>query len=423
MSLRSFATRVAPLFALSVACACGEANTHAFQLPVKEEGDPLRTRAGSGASGPDPAEAADASARADQREWSRLANETHDFVVGHLLTPFGSYRTFPGEALTDEWHDASQLGADAAMLGMGEKGYSVYVDATSGFLDKLWDRASPSGGYFPRAAIDGSNVESATKYVDDNGLSGVTWLDARDAVAEPAKKEAFLGAARSAANFLMQGGVWDATYGGGFWWNTDRPDKPTQTNGLALQLFLRLGAITGEPYYTDWASGVFSWLEGTMFDVADGLYAWKWEAGGRNGAKFTYDQAILIDAYVLRFTQTKDATNLERARALAEALHAKLWAQEGGYVISSEDRRLSPVFSGWASCSLVRLHAVDPDPKWLARAKDNARALDRVLRDPDHHGYYSAGKPDGSEVTKQTQSVDQAWMQRAQAMIAQAQRN
>src|SRR5947207_3440615 len=53
-------------------------------------------------------------------EHRRLADETHDFVVGSLLTTNGSYRTKPAEDRTDEWHDISQIGADVAMLALGD---------------------------------------------------------------------------------------------------------------------------------------------------------------------------------------------------------------------------------------------------------------------------------------------------------------
>src|SRR5262249_54249558 len=151
--------------------------------------------------------------------------------------------------------------ADVTMLALGDVTYADSIDKTYGFMDKFWDRSSALGGYAPRAALDGSNLEASTKFVDDNSLTGVTWLDAHEAVPDPSKKNTFLVSARDVANFLMYQGVWDTTYGGGFWWSTDKPDKPTQSNGLALQLFLRLAAITGETYYRDWAGSILAWLE------------------------------------------------------------------------------------------------------------------------------------------------------------------
>ncbi len=352
-------------------------------------------------------------------DYRRLANETHDFVVGNLLAPSGSYRATLGADRTDEWHDVSQIGADVAMIALGDPRYQAYVDKSFGFMDRLWDNATPVGGYFATSAADGSNVDRTTKYVDDNSLAGVTWLDSYDTISEQSRRVAYLAAARATANFLMQGGVWDDVYGGGFYWSTAKPDKPTQSNGLALQLFLRLFALTGETYYRDWADSVMGWLDGKMYDAASGLYAWKWETAGRNDAKFTYDQAILIDAHLVRFAQTKDSKDLDRARSVANAMHAVLWDKaNGGYVISTEDRRLSPVFSAWASCTLVRLFEADHNQVWLDRAAENVTALGKQLRDEVNHGYVASARPDGTERSTDFQAVDQAWMQRAQAMLA-----
>jgi hypothetical protein len=351
-------------------------------------------------------------------DWAGHARDTHLFVTTQLLTNDGSYRSASAVTTTDEWHDASQVGADAAMLALGDSSFQKTIDATFAFTDRLWDRSTDVGGYFPRSSVDGTNVERQTKFLDDNALSGVTWLDARAASSSLDRQSALLGSARSVANFLMQSGLWDTELGGGFWWNTDRPDKPTQTNGLALQLFLRLAATTGETYYRDWAGSVRGWLEGTMLDASDGLFAWKTGPSGREATKFTYDQAIMIDAYVLLFGQTADRSWLAKASALADAMHAKLWAPQGGYVISTSDPRLSPVFSAWATVALVDLFQVDPKPKWRARAEQNVGTLETRLRDPTDHGFFSASKPDGTDRTQDKQAVDQAWMQHAQAKLA-----
>ncbi len=100
-------------------------------------------------------------------------------------------------------------------------------------------------------------------------------------------------------------------------------------------------------------------------------------------------------------------------------MHRALWdATSGGYVISTSDRRLSPVYSGWASCTLIRLFEADGNKKWLDRAEQNANAIDARLRDGSTHGYYASSNPDGSDRVAFVQEVDQAWMQRVSAMLA-----
>jgi uncharacterized protein YyaL (SSP411 family) len=140
---------------------------------------------------------------------------------------------------------------------------------------------------------------------------------------------------------------------------------------------------------------------------------------GVHRSYFTYDQAIAIDFDIERYQATGEAAFLTQAESLANQLASKLWdSQRGGFVIQTDDWRLSPVFSGWASVSLVHLFQVDQDPHWLELARANLDAIDRFLRDPSTGGYYAACQPDGTAVDGRQETVDQAWMQRAHALVA-----
>jgi hypothetical protein len=79
----------------------------------------------------------------------------------------------------------------------------------------------------------------------------------------------------------MNSGQWDNTYGGGFWWNTIKESKPTQTNGLALQLFLsalpnhRANLLQGLGYICKkLACRLICWI------LPPGLYIWKIDGAG-----------------------------------------------------------------------------------------------------------------------------------------------
>ena len=96
-------------------------------------------------------------------------------------------------------------------------------------------------------------------------------------VTSGADKAAYLVKAKQCANWLIKSGMFDNTYGGGFSWNTERKVKPTQTNGVALQLFSKLYMITGDAIYLDWATSVNSWLNSKMYDSATGLYTWQFD--------------------------------------------------------------------------------------------------------------------------------------------------
>src|SRR5205814_532808 len=102
-----------------------------------------------------------------------------------------------------------------------------------------------------------------------------------------------------------------------FWWSDSKTVKPTQSNGLAMQLFLRLFSLTGQTYYRDWAKSVKAWLESQMYDASDGLYLWQIENGGvKNYTKFTYDNAIIIEADLLYWQVMGDGSFLAKAQSL-----------------------------------------------------------------------------------------------------------
>ena len=192
-----------------------------------------------------------------------FAQQTHSFVVGNILTAYNSYKVNTTTNSCYEWYNASQIYADAAFVSVGDSRYAAYMNNTYTWMGHMWNTGSSLGGYFSSANIDGSGA-GGDQYVDDNALTGVTYLDAY-AVTTGTTQTNYLNSAEAIANWLMNNGQWDTTYGGGFWWHTGTKDlKPTQTNGLAMQLFLRLYQITGQTYYRDWANSVKTWLEGTM---------------------------------------------------------------------------------------------------------------------------------------------------------------
>src|SRR5690348_11792255 len=123
-------------------------------------------------------------------EYLTKAKETHDFVINNLLTSYNSYRvnitTNTNSAF--EWYTASQLYADAAMVMLGDTSYLPYMNKTFKWLDNLWDKTDVNGGYFAFANLDGSGSGSI-KYVDDNSLTGVIFLEAYNVTSGSIKQE------------------------------------------------------------------------------------------------------------------------------------------------------------------------------------------------------------------------------------------
>jgi len=347
----------------------------------------------------------------------------HADVVHDFQTCSNSYRIEPGSDTAYEWYCVSQMYADAAMAASGDSNYLQSMDKTYAWINHLWDIRNPGGGYFASADIKGCDAGGG-KYVDDNSLAGNVYLDCY-AVSSGAAKTNYLYSAMAAANWLMSSGEWDNTFGGGFWWDMNRKNKPTQSNGLAMQLFLRLYQITGRVCYRDWAISIKNWLEARMFNSVDGLYVWQITTNGtpeglKSPVEFTYDNAIMIEADLL-YCQVMSANDYEaKAQNLARSLNAKLWNNSFGcYYFNTSDGRVNPCWCGWASQSLIKLFQADGNTSWLKYAQRNIDYMNHYLRNTKVHAYFQFCDMNGSNVTtNRVEEVDQAWMQRVQALLS-----
>jgi Glycosyl hydrolase family 76 len=363
-----------------------------------------------------------------------------------LQAVFVSYARSDREpTVSDEWYDVSQIWADLALAQPDEPLTRCWAHRGFVFLDRLWDRTNATGGFFARADLEGEAISGDQKWADDNSLAGIVWLDAARRAPAGLERELLLGRARATARFLMFGGLWDDTFGGGFWWNSAKgttiEGKPAQTNGLAAEFFLQLYAMTGEVAYRGWANQTLAWLDTTLYDPAAQLYRWSvhfTDLEQRRGEAvsewfFNYDQGILSEANLLAYRLLGgDRGYYERAWSLARRLDPVFWNQvAGGYNLQAGVEAVYPVYSAWLSQSLLAWYDQDHDPYWLERAAANVDALNRAAWDPAHggyfHAYYACGAPTapGCESgakwvadTSEKHTVDQAWMQRVQALLA-----
>ncbi|HTL17187.1 MAG TPA: glycoside hydrolase family 76 protein, partial [Patescibacteria group bacterium] len=311
------------------------------------------------------------SRKAGNSAYWQKAQETHNYVVGNLLSSFGGYRNKPESAQAYEWYCVSQVYADAAMVALGEGRYRSYMKEGYAWMSNFWDTNNVAGGYFSTVNLDGT-ARGGGKFVDDHSLTGNVYLDCYEASPRGACSN-YLNSAKAAARWLISSGQWDKTYGGGFWWSDEKTVKPTQSNGLALQLFLRLFHLTGQREYRDWANSVKGWLEEQMYDPSDGLYLWQIETNGvKNHTKFTYDNAIMIEADLLYAKVMGNQAYLAKAQDLARKLNAKLRNKTfGAYYFNSADGRVNPSWCGWASQSLIELYRADGNNAWLDYAQQN----------------------------------------------------
>ncbi|HEK19587.1 MULTISPECIES: glycoside hydrolase family 76 protein [unclassified Mucilaginibacter] len=357
-------------------------------------------------------------------DYLSLAKETRNFITNNLLTSNFSYRANTTTHANNcyEWYNVSQIYADAALIAAGDASQLTYMNRTFQFMENFWDKADLRGGYFASVNLNGTGA-AGDKYVDDNGLTGMVYLEAYE-VTSGADKAAYLAKAKACADWLINSGLWDNTYGGGFWWNTSKPDKPTQSNGVAMQLFAKLYTLTGETTYRDWAIKVNDWLRTNMYDSASGLYIWKIDGGGtgtKHYEKFTYDNAVMLEADILLGEAIKDPSYLAKAQAIGNAMNAVLWnAQYKGYIFNTDptQTRVNPAWCGWGSQGMMRLYEQDKNEKWLTYARNNIDALNKATRNADSKAYYFFAGFAGNDRAPEIEGVDQAWMQRIQAMMA-----
>jgi hypothetical protein len=371
---------------------------------------------------------------------------------------FVSFRRSDAEPeLTDQWYVASQLWADALLLvdtsdssapqpaGWSPLDARCYVDKGFVFLDRLWDYTS--AGYFPRSNPVGTSVESGVRFADDNLIAGLALLETANATADPLARQRYIHAAQREADFLeLPGsGVWDDTFGGGFWWNTGRGDtqegKPAQTNALAALFFARLYAATNDATYRDWSLRTLLWLDTILYDPARHLYRWSasyQDLAHRTGAVistryFNYDQGIAIQAELAAARLDGDGNRLARAQDIGRAVQAAFWSDAlGGYNLEAGIDQVFTSYSAWTSLGHLALYADDGDPSWLNMARASADRLAAHLRESDGGFAYRAYRcvdrvAKGCEDGQQSQVVDhtrdtsaQAWVQHLQTALAPA---
>jgi hypothetical protein len=336
-------------------------------------------------------------------------------VLGDAFTcadaRFVSYRRSDADPeVTDQWYVASQLWADAFLLdtvtvppidGWSFDDARCYIDKGFVFLDRLWDYTT--SGYFPQSNPVGTSVKTGIRFSDDNLVAGLALLETARTTRDPLAQQRYIHAAQREADFLEGSGLWDDTFGGGFWWNTGKGDteegKPAQTNALASLFFARLYAATGDSSYRDWSLRSLLWLDTILWDPNKQLYRWSVgfaDIPHRTGARthnryFNYDQGIAIEAQLAAAKLDGDVGRVARAQAIGRALHTAFWSNSiGGYNLEAGVDQVYTSYAAWTSLGHLALYAQDGDPGWLAMARQNADALSSRLRESDAGYAYRA---------------------------------
>jgi hypothetical protein len=379
---------------------------------------------------------------------------------------FVAYRRSDREPeVVDQWYVVSQLWADAVLLSLDhdrlrtrpdvraaprqvrapawdERDARCHVDKGFVFLERLWD--DEEGGYYPRSNPNGSKVSRKEQFADDNALAGLALLAAADSAEGSFARDYYLYAAVLEAEYLQESGLWDDTFGGGFWWSTGMGDtdegKPAQTNALAALFFARLYGVTGNPVHRDAALATIGWLDTALFDTQRNLYRWsvRYErpaekVGGpiRSERFFNYDQGLAIEAQLAIAKIDASQDRITRARAIGDSMHTAFWSRErGGYNLEAGVEQVFTSYAAWTSLGHLALHAQDGDERWLLMARANADALVASASEPDGSyalRYYACvdGRAPGCNGGRTRWSADhtrdtaaQAWAQHLQTALA-----
>jgi len=163
-------------------------------------------------------------------------------------------------------------------------------------------------------------------FYDDNAWWALAWVAAYDLTGDGR----YLDAAR--AIFTRNQAGWDATCGGGLWWNTGRRYKNAITSELfltlAARLHLRAGGGNG---YRDWALRTWDWLDasgliGPSGLVNDGLTP---DCANNGGLTWTYNQGVILGGLAALHEITGDSGYLQRGDAIAWAVLSLLTSPAG----------------------------------------------------------------------------------------------
>jgi hypothetical protein len=390
-------------------------------------------RPASAAEGPAPELDASQPLQSAQRTQQVTRNTLRILSSGNRCADsrFVAYRRSDREPeVVDQWYVVSQLWADAMLLTddheklrarpdvrlamksarvpeWDEREARCHVDKGFVFLDRLWD--DEEGGYYPRSNPNGSKISRQEQFADDNALAGLALLAAAESSDGNFSRDYYLYAAVLEAEYLQESGLWDDTFGGGFWWSTGMGDsdegKPAQTNALAALFFARLYGATGDPAHRDAALSTVGWLDAALYDEQRSLYRWsvRYERpdakqGGpvRSDRYFNYDQGIAVEAQLAVAKLDGSQDRLNRARAIGDAAHTAFWNRErGGYNLEAGVEQVYTSYAAWTSIGHLALYNQDGDRRWLQMAQANAKALTA-----------SAGEADGSYALRYYACVD-----------------
>ena len=167
--------------------------------------------------------------------------------------------------------------------------------------------------------------------LDDIQWCALTWLR----VSEVSGDASYLS--RSRAIFEEVTKYWDETCGGGVWWNRKRSYK----NAITNELFITLAAALHQKErgtnssYLDWARRGWRWFNASGMISTNGIVDGLGPTCSAQGAKYTYNQGVILGGLALLHDIEADGGYLDAAMRIADVAMRRFGGAKGG--ILAED--------------------------------------------------------------------------------------
>ena len=222
------------------------------------------------------------------------------------LNPDGSRQS----SIAYLWDTGVVLSAYAAVAMSDPARGARLVDEWLSAHKPYWDVTGPVAGYNTNPGLS-----KPDRYYDDNAWVALALVEAYEAT----RQVRFLDQAILVHRFVASGE--DNLLAGGIHWREARDSKNTCANGNAALTALKLFAATRDASYLDQANRWLSWLD-RLVDV-DGLYFDHLRLDGSvERTKWSYNSALPLRAYLLRYRLFGRRADLDRAVRIARAARA-----------------------------------------------------------------------------------------------------
>jgi|GEM_PF-260914 len=174
-------------------------------------------------------------------------------------------------------------------------------------------------------------------YYDDEGWWALAWIKAYDLTND----SRYLNMAKTIFNDLKNG--WDTSYcgggifwskaaGGGYIWGTKNAIANELFLAIAARLHNRTPGDGGSGSYLDWAQREWNWFNNSGMINGSNLVNDGLDGSCNNNGKptYTYNQGVIVGGLVDLYKATNDSTQLNKAKAIANATMTTSSLSPGG---------------------------------------------------------------------------------------------